>query len=102
MISAPTGIVVTLLLWLAMGERWTTARTIIAGLLASAALILSAVAAYFRLSSDQSDQGLAGIWILAAIGCIVTLATAGILRFQGWRVVRIPRQGKRPAAKTPA
>jgi hypothetical protein len=57
------------------------------------------VATYFRLIiSDQSDQGLTGIWILTAIGCSVTLATAGILRFQGWRVVRIARQEKLAAS----
>lgn len=89
--SVPTGLVVIILLWLAIGERWTTARTIVASLLATTGLLLSAVAAYAGLASQQSDQGLVGIWILAVIGCSVTLATAGILRFQGWRVVRMSR-----------
>lgn len=101
--SAPTGLVATLLLWIAMGERWTTARRIVVRLLVSAWLILSAVAVYSGLANDLPEERRVwvAIWGLTVIGIIVTLATAGILRFQGWRVVRLPRQEKW-AAKTPA
>jgi hypothetical protein len=89
--SAPTGLVVTLLLWLALGKRWTGARTIVATLLASAGFLLSACAASVGLITSQPDEPLVGIWCLAAIGTTVTLATAGILRAQGWKVARKPR-----------
>lgn len=93
--SVPTGLVVTLLLWLAMGQRWTTPRTIVAGLLAAAGLIHSALAAYIGLNQDAPDHEVwQAIWGLAAIGSSVTLVTAGILRLQGWRVGRKPRQEK--------
>ncbi|MFN0016782.1 MAG: hypothetical protein ACKVP0_00900 [Pirellulaceae bacterium] len=97
--SVPTGLVVTLLLWLTMGQRWTRARTIVTGLLATAGLIHSALAAYFGLDKDAPDNELwAAIWGLSAIGCSVTLVTAAILRFQGWRVARKPRQEKSAAS----
>ena len=97
--SVPTGLVVTLLLWLAMGQRWTTARTIVAGLLATAGLIHSALAAYFGLDKYADNELWVAIWGLAVVGCSVTLVTAAILCFQGWRVAR--QSSHKPAKQTP-
>lgn len=98
--SAPTGLVVMLLLWLALGERWTGARTIVTSFLASAWLFLSAAALYFGPMSDWINDGMAwtAIWGLTIIGTVLTLVTAGFLRFQGWRVARLPRHEKSAAS----
>lgn len=100
MTSAPTGLVISILLWLALGERWSTARTIVAYLLPVAALCLFALAANFSPIAGWVHDGKTwvAIWGLAVIGSLVTLATAFILRAQGWKVARNSRQEKLAAS----
>lgn len=85
MASAPTGLTVSLLLWLVLGEQWTVARGILAGLLAAAWAAVSLTAAYFASDSKMNDGDMwPGIWFLAVVVCAVTLATATALRLTGW------------------
>lgn len=90
--SAPTGITVSLLLWLSLGERWTTPRTILASLLAAAWSAVSLAAARFASDSISNDGDMwLGTWFLTVVVCAVTLATAIVLRLLGWRLMRTRR-----------
>jgi len=93
--SAPTGLTVSLLLWLSLGERWTAPRGILAGFLAAAWVGVSLAAAYFGLDAVENDGDVwPGIWFLTVIVCAVTLATAVALRLWGWRLIRTRVKGQ--------
>lgn len=87
--SVPAGLVASLLLWLALGQRWTMPRRIVAGLLVLAWLVVSCLAAWYASDTREDDgDSWVGVWILADVACVATLVTAQALRRRGWRVVR--------------
>jgi len=103
--SAPAGLVVSLLFWLAMAESSasggrespgyrallpsTIPRRIVAALLLSAWCVVSILAAWYGLRPLQSDEAVWRIiWLLSTAGCATTLLTAFLLRRHGWRLVR--------------
>jgi hypothetical protein len=89
MACAPAGLTVSALLWLALGERWNMPRRIVAGILTTAWIIISALAAFYGLDSVENDNDVwSGVWGLATVICLVTLLTAAVLRHQGWRLTR--------------
>jgi hypothetical protein len=81
---APTGLIVTIVWWSAMGENCTRSRRIIIGILLIAWIILCAlaVAAGYPIYMD---------FIRVLVAVAIVLATAITLRGFGWRLVRLTK-----------
>lgn len=87
--AAPMGLLVSLLFWLALTQRWTMPRKIVAALMVVAWLVVSCLAAWYASDWRSDDNDIWGaIWILGDVACVATLVTAGLLRRSGWRMAR--------------
>jgi hypothetical protein len=84
----PAGLVVMLLLWLALGERWTTTRRVLASLLVLAWLTVCVIWSVSETNQTWFGQEWAFIALFTTTLSAATLLIAAALRRQGWRVVR--------------
>jgi hypothetical protein len=89
LVSLPVGILVTTLLWLTLGDKWSSAKSFTALIL----IVLWTFLPVFSTSWSPllGNQFWSVTWILNPICGAVTLVTAWLLRWGGWRFTRKPR-----------
>jgi hypothetical protein len=88
-VSVPAGLLVSLVCWLSLAQRWTMPRKIVAVLMVVAWFVVSGLAAWYAGDWHFDDRDVwGGVWILVDVACVATLFTAALLRRSGWRLMR--------------
>lgn len=87
-VSLPVGILVPTLLWITLGENWTPARSVSVSILI---LIWTVLPLFGSISSlPRGNEVWLLTWVMVSICASVTLGTAWLLRWRGWRFTRKP------------
>jgi hypothetical protein len=84
----PVGLSVSVLLWLALGRHWSDTSLVVVSFLTAVWATIWVTAA---LRPESQGDTSTAIWFIAVVITGTTLATAIMLRLQGWRLIRTRR-----------